>query len=410
LAFLGVLGVLWHHPREHSMTISAATFSFPNTIKFGPGAVRDLPAILRGMGVSRPLVVTDRGLAAAPIFAALTSNLASANFEPSTFTGIEPNPLPSQVEAGVAALRAGGCDAVVGFGGGSALDGAKAIALMARHPGSILDYDGAKRGWERVRADLMPAQVAIPTTAGTGSEVGRSTVITDPETKTKRVIFAPPLLPRVAVLDPELTLGLPPAITAATGMDALSHCIESYCSTAFHPICDAVALGGVRLIARSLGRAVHQGRSNLEARGDMMIAASMGAIAFQKDLGATHSLAHPLSTLASVPHGTANGMLLARVMRFNLDAATERLADIAVALGATMVIGPLSVRKNAEIACDAVERLARDIGIPARLRDVGIGEGLLEPLARQAAEDGCHATNPRRCTYEDFLAIYREAF
>jgi alcohol dehydrogenase class IV len=387
------------------MTVPTATFSFPTTIRFGPGVIRELPEMLRGLGAARPLVVTDAGLRAAPIFTSALALLEEAGLAPVPFAEVEPNPLPRHVEAGAAAYRKGGCDAVVGFGGGSALDAAKAVALLARHPGTIADY--FEKAWERVRPELMPPQVAVPTTAGTGSEVGRSTVITDPATNKKRVIFAPPLLPRAAVCDPELTRGLPPAITAATGMDALSHAIESYCSTAFHPICDAVALGAVRLIARALPRAVKNGKADLAARGDMRVAATMGAIAFQKDLGATHSLAHPLSTLAGVPHGTANGMFLARVMRFNLDAATERLAEVAHALGAARHADP---REDAERACLAVAALAREIGIPARLRDVGVGEALLEPLARQAVEDGCHATNPRPCAYEDFLRMYREAY
>ncbi len=382
--------------------VPTASFSFPTQIRFGPGTLAELPEHLGRLGARRPLLVTDKGLAASEIFGRLKEVLRGGGF--AEYAAVEPNPLPSHVEAGAAAYRAGGCDAVVGFGGGSALDAAKAIALVAGHPGRIEDY--FEKPWERVRADLVPPQVAIPTTAGTGSEVGRSTVITDPATKRKRVIFAPPLLPKLALLDPELTRGLPPAITAATGMDALSHCIESYVSTEFHPICDAVALGGVRRIAGALQRAVRDGRSDLAARGDMMIAAAMGAIAFQKDLGATHSFAHPLSTLANVPHGTANGMFLARVMRLNLDAATDRLADVAHAFG---VARHASARADAEAACDAVERLARAIGIPARLRDLGIAEDLLEPLARQAIADGCHATNPRKMRFEDFLAGYREA-
>ncbi|HVY62013.1 MAG TPA: iron-containing alcohol dehydrogenase [Planctomycetota bacterium] len=387
--------------------MQAASFSFPTSIRFGAGTLREQPERLRGLGCKKPLLVTDTGLARAPIFGALKDVLSSAGLGFAEFAGIEPNPLPSQIEAGVAAYRAGGCDGIVGFGGGSGLDGAKAIALMANHPGSVLDYDGAKKGWERVRADLVPPFVAIPTTAGTGSEVGRSTVITDPATKTKRVIFAPPLLPKLAILDPELTLGLPPAITAATGMDALSHCIESYVSKEFHPICDAIAIHGVRLIAANLARAVKDGKTDVEARGNMLIAASMGAIAFQKDLGATHSFAHPLSTLASVPHGTANGMFLARVMRMNLDAATAKLADVAHAFG---VAKHQDARADALAACEAVQKLADEIGIPKRLRDVGVTDALLEPLARQAIADGCHATNPRVFSYEDFLAGYREAY
>ncbi len=381
--------------------IPTATFSFPNTIRFGPGTIRELPAILRGLGAERPLVVTDAGLARAAIFERALALLVQAGLRPARFTGIEPNPLPAHVEAGAAAWREAGCDSVVGFGGGSALDAAKAIALLARQGGTIADW--FERPWERARADLMPPLVAVPTTAGTGSEVGRSTVITDPAARAKRVIFAPPLLPKVALLDPELTLGLPPALTAATGMDALSHCIESYLSTAFHPICDAVALGGVRLIARALVRAVRDGGRDLAARADMMIAAAMGAIAFQKDLGATHSLAHPLSTLASVPHGTANGIFLARVMRFNMEVASARarLADVGEALGAG---------RDAAAACDAVERLAREIGIPARLRDAGVPEDLLDALAEAALADSCHATNPRPCTLADFRRLYREAY
>ena len=387
--------------------LETASFSFPTAIRFGAGTLKELPDHLKRLGSVRPLLVTDTGLASAPIFGALKDILKSAAISFTEFAGVEPNPLPRHVEAGVAAYRAGQCDGIVGFGGGSGLDGAKAIALMARHEGSVLDYDGAKKGWERVRAELVPPFIAIPTTAGTGSEVGRSTVITDPVSKTKRVIFAPPLLPKLAILDPELTLGLPPSITAATGMDALSHCIESYCSKEFHPICDAVALGGVRLIARSLERAVKSGKTDVEARGDMLIAASMGAIAFQKDLGATHSFAHPLSTLANVPHGTANGMFLARVMRLNLDVATAKLADIAHAFG---VAKHQDARADALAACEAVDKLAQAIGIPRRLRDVGVTEDLLEPLAKQAIGDGCHATNPRRCTYEDFLEGYRAAY
>jgi len=381
-----------------------SAFSFPTLIRFGAGASAELPDHLRRLGVKRPLLVTDEGLAKTPIFERLKDALARADIPFSLFDRVRPNPEPAQIEAAAAVYRGEACDGIVGFGGGSGLDAAKAVRIAATHDGSILEYGaGGSRELERP----LPPLVAIPTTAGTGSEVGRSTVVTDPARRAKRVIFHPRLLADVALCDPDLTQSLPPPIAAATGMDALSHAIESYCSTEFHPLCDAVALGGVRLIARALKRAVHQGREDAEARADMMMAALMGGIAFQKDLGATHSLAHPLSTLADVPHGTANGLLLWRVMRFNAAAATTRLADIAHALGVPPAREP---RDQADAAWREVEHLAGAIGIPRRLRDVGVTPDLLEPLARAALEDSCHRTNPRPCTYEDLLALYREAF
>jgi alcohol dehydrogenase class IV len=279
---------------------------------------------------------------------------------------------------------------------------------MVGHPGTVLDYGADHAGWDQVVPGDVPPLIAIPTTAGTGSEVGRSTVITCPVTEHKKVIFAPALLPKLALLDPVLTLSLPPHITAATGMDALSHCVESYLSPVFHPLCDSVALGGVRRIARALERAVLRGQEDLDARSEMLIAASMGAIAFQKELGATHALAHPLSTLCGVPHGTANGMLLARVMRYNLDVAEERLAEIAEALGVGRGMAAGS-RAAAEAGCHFVEDLAARIGIPRTLSEVGVDPDMLDALAEKAFEDPCHQTNPRPCSRADLRALYAAA-
>ncbi|MFC1707681.1 iron-containing alcohol dehydrogenase [Planctomycetota bacterium] len=396
-----------------STDLTRTTWSFPTTLRFGKGVVDEMGALLKERGVGCPLLVTDRGVAALPIFERLRAVLSAAEVPYTVYGELDPNPHSEHVSAGAEAFRSGSCDSVVGFGGGSALDAAKAIAVVGRHEGSILDYDAAKEGWTKIDAAKVPPILAVPTTAGTGSEVGRSAVITCVKTEKKRFIFSPALMPSVALLDPELTLELPPGVTAATGMDALSHCIESYLSPVFHPYCDSIAIGGIGLIARSLERAVHDGQEDLEARADMLIAASMGATAFQKDLGATHALAHPLSSIAGVPHGTANGMMLARVMRFNVAAVPERLVFVGEALrplglGSEGKGGDTTLAR-AQAACEAVAELARRIGIPQRLGKVGVDEDMLEPLARAAFDDPCHKTNPRKCTYEDLLGLYREA-
>ena len=300
-------------------------FAFPTTIHFGPGARKLVGENLRAAGCSRPLVVTDRGLAALPLFRAFLGELQG--FEVASYTGVAGNPVRSQVADGAQVARDHRADAVVGIGGGAALDVAKAVALMARHPGDILEY-----AWDhpavRPIGAALPHFVALPTTAGTGSEVGRSSVISDDVTHVKKIVFSPALLAKAVFADPELTLELPAAITAATGMDALTHNVESYLSPAYHPLCDGIALEGARIAAAALPIAVREGR-NLQARSDMMMSSMMGAIAFQKDLGAVHSCAHALSTVADLHHGLANGIMIDHVMRFNLPSATTKLAELA---------------------------------------------------------------------------------
>lgn len=384
------------------MSPSVYSFSFPTPIRFGPGAVGELPRQVTGLG-RRPLLVSDPGVLKLDIFERIRDCLRADSLDFAVYSGVSPHPIEADVAQGVEVYRQEGCDLLVGIGGGAALDVAKAIRLMATHTGRIGDYDDRKQGWERIRPDIPPL-IAIPTTAGTGSEVGRSTVIVDGRTGLKAVIFSPHLIPTLALVDPELMLGLPASVTAATGMDALTHNVESFLAPGYHPLCDSVALGGAELAARSLRRAVSNGR-DLAARTDMAMAAIMGAVAFQKGLGVTHSLAHPLSTVANVHHGLANGIMLARAMEFNLEAAKERLARLALAFG----VDGLTERARAEAAIAFVRLLTREIGIPDSLRAVGVEAGMVPELVRQAVEDACHHTNPRPVTARDFEELYRAA-
>jgi len=371
-------------------------FSFPTSITFGPGARTEVAAHLKSQGVKRPLVVTDKGLASLPILKEFTSSLAGLAV--STYSGVFGNPVKQQVADGVAAFKAHGADAVIGFGGGAALDVAKAVALMAVHEGDVLEY-----AWDHPKVrpirNPLPYFVALPTTSGTGSEVGRSSVISDDTTHVKKIIFNPVLLARAVFADPELTLDLPPNVTAATGMDALTHNVESYLSPAYHPLCDGIALEGARIAAHSLERAVRSPR-DLAARSDMMMSSMMGAIAFQKDLGAVHSCAHALGTVNDMHHGLANGIMIDHVMRFNLDAAEVKLAELARVCGAGT---------TAESFVEWLARLKARIGIPAKLGERGVRKEHIAKLVEIAVADTCHQTNPRPVTAADFERIFAAA-
>jgi alcohol dehydrogenase class IV len=388
------------------MTISR--FSFPTMIHFGAGARRLVAAHLAEDGVRRPLVVTDRGIASLPLLASFMAELAP--FDAAVYSQIWGNPVRSQVVAGAAAYKAHDADAIVGLGGGAALDVAKAIALMANHPGDVLEY-----AWDHPQVrpidQPIPHFVALPTTAGTGSEVGRSSVVSDDVTHIKKIIFSPRLLARAVFADPELTVDLPPAITAATGMDALTHNVESYLSPEYHPLCDGIALEGVRIAARALPVAVRDGR-DLQARSDMLMSSMMGAIAFQKDLGAVHSCAHALSTVADLHHGLANGIMIDHVMRFNLPAATAKMAELA-RVAAVPGAATLAEPAAAEAFVDWLGRIKAELGIPARLS----AQRSVRPVTRDdipalidvAINDTCHLTNPRKCARADFERIFAAA-
>ena len=320
------------------------------------------------------------------------------------------NPVRSQVKAGADAYGAHGADSIIGVGGGAALDVAKAVAVMAEHPGDILEYAWDHPHVRPITADL-PYFVAVPTTAGTGSEVGRSSVISDDVTHVKKIVFSPALLAKAVFADPELTVDMPASITAATGMDALTHNVESYLSPAYHPLCDGIAVEGVRIAAAALPIAVRDGR-DLRARGDMLMSSMMGAIAFQKDLGAVHSCAHALSTVADLHHGLANGIMIDHVMRFNLSAATAKLAELArVARVPNGDAGSEEARAEAFVAW--LGQLKASLGIPAKLSDYNgarrVTPADIAKLVEIAVADTCHQTNPRKCTADDFQRIFAEA-
>lgn len=371
-------------------------FSFPTAIHFGPGARKLVAGHLNEQGLKRPLIVTDRGLGTLPILHDFAESLEGLDVK--VYAGVFGNPVKKQVDDGAAAFKAHGADCVIGFGGGAALDVAKAVALLAVHEGSILEY-----AWDhpQVRPIVKPLPwfVALPTTSGTGSEVGRSSVISDDATHVKKVVFNPALLAKVVFADPELTLDLPPQMTAATGMDALTHNVESYLSPAYHPLCDGIALEGARIAAHALERAVAQPR-DIAARSDMMMSSMMGAIAFQKDLGAVHSCAHALGTVVDMHHGLANGIMIDHVMRFNLDAAQAKMAELARVCDAG---------ETAESFIDWLAALKARIGIPARLGERGVTREHLARLVDIATRDICHQTNPKPCSAADFERIFARA-
>jgi alcohol dehydrogenase class IV len=334
------------------------------------------------------------------------SALEEGGVEYEVFDGVHPNPVEEDVVQAAKSYRTAGCDSVIGLGGGSAIDVAKATVVMAREQGALADFEAQAGGMNRLKGPYDPI-IAIPTTAGTGTEVGRSSVITSQKLKRKIIIFSPWLMPTRAILDPELTVSLPPSLTAATGMDAFTHCLESLTCPVYHPICDAIAIHGLELIIRYLERATRDG-GDIEARGNMLVAASMGAIAFQKDLGATHSLAHPLSTEFGLHHGLANALCLPGVMRFNLDAAAPHYA-LLTRLYRNGHSNESDNREAAE-AVHKVEGMIERLGIQRGLRNHGVPRESLESLSASAFADSCHKTNVRPCTREDLLRLYQESW
>jgi 4-hydroxybutyrate dehydrogenase len=382
------------------------TFSFPTPVTFGPGAIERLADRLAEAGVHRPLIVTDPGLRPTRTFERVVQVLDREGVPYVVFADVHGNPLEEDVQEAGRAYQAGGCDGLIGLGGGSAMDVAKVVAVRVTHEGPLSDFEAQAGGMDRIVQPLPPI-LAIPTTAGTGSEVGRSGVITVPSLGRKVMIFHPGLMPARVIADPELTLSLPPFLTAATGMDAFTHCLESLTAPIFHPICDAIAVGGLELVVRFLERATKNGQ-DIEARAHMMVAAMMGAMAFQKDLGAAHSLAHPLSTEYGMHHGHANALALPAVMRFNLELAAPHYARLAGMFGVTAQ--GLTEREAASEAIREVEALNSRLGLPTRLRDCGVPESGLEALSAKAYADACHKTNIRPCTQADLLALYRECW
>jgi alcohol dehydrogenase class IV len=379
------------------MSALRGNWNYPTSIRFGAGRLSELPAACAELGVQRPLLVTDAALASLPLVARAVGTCRDAGLSCATYSDVQPNPVEASVTAGVAAFRSGGHDGVVAFGGGSALDAAKAIALMVGQRRALWDFEDREDWWTRVDAAGMAPVVAVPTTAGTGSEVGRAAVITDVRDHTKKIIFHPKMLPARVILDPELTVGLPPQVTAAVGMDALSHNLEAYCAPGYHPMADGIAVEGIRLIREYLPRAVADG-TDLEARSHMLVASSMGATAFQKGLGAMHSLSHPCSANLGTHHGLTNAVVMPYVLEWNRAALEDRLARLAAWLGL------------ADTSFDGVLRwileLRRTIGIPATLAELGLREEHAAPFAPQAHADPSTGGNPVPMTERCFEALY----
>jgi len=382
-----------------------SVLSWPTRIVVGAGALARLPHEVRRLRLQRPLVVTDAGVARAGLLDRVLALLGEAGIVHVLFDRVKPDPTEPDVFAGLEAYRTGGCDGIVALGGGSPLDAAKLVQLLTSHAPPLSQYDDATGG-DRFVTHPLPPLIAIPTTAGTGSEVSRSGVAFLEDTKRKTVIFAPALLPRAAIVDPELTYGLPPRATAATGLDAFTHCLEAYLSNGFHPLADAVAIDGIRRVSRSLPVVLKE-PTHTRARLDMMIAAMEGAMAFQKGLGNAHALAHALTPVAGLHHGLANAVVLPSVMAFNRHVCRARLARVAIAMGEPS--GELE-DVLAGVAIDRVRRLVADAGLPTRLSQAGVNEPDLGRIAELAFRDASHQGNPRPTTEADLLAIARAAF
>ncbi|MCR9089101.1 MAG: iron-containing alcohol dehydrogenase [Rhodobacteraceae bacterium] len=367
------------------MTAPTATWSYPTTIRFGPGRIAELGAACRAAGIARPLLVTDRGLAPLEITERARALLAHDGLGDAMFAEVDPNPNEVNLAAGVAAFKAGGHDGVIAFGGGSGLDLGKMVAFMAGQTRPVWDFEDVDDWWTRADADAIVPNVAVPTTAGTGSEVGRASVLTNSVSHEKKIIFHPKVLPSQVIADPELTVGMPRAITAGTGMDAFAHCLEAYCSPHFHPMSQGIALEGMRLVKENLLRA-YEAPDDLDARAQMMAAAMMGATAFQKGLGAIHALSHPVGALYDTHHGTTNAVVMQAVLRFNRTEVEERLNRAAAYM---------SIEDGYEGFVAFATALCADLGIPARLGDLGVGSDKVDAMVEMALRDPSCGGNPR---------------
>ncbi|MEM9197022.1 MAG: iron-containing alcohol dehydrogenase [Pseudomonadota bacterium] len=377
---------------------ASANWSYPTLVRFGAGRIAELPEACREAGILRPLLVTDRGLAAQPLVAKTREILRAGGLTDALFSEVDANPTEANLTAGIAAYRAGGHDGVVALGGGSGLDLGKTVAFMAGQTRPVWDFEDIGDWWKRADAAAIAPNVAVPTTAGTGSEVGRAGVISNTDTHEKKVIFHPRMLPSCAICDPELTMSLPPALTAGTGMDALAHCLEAWCSPSYHPMSAGIALQGMRLVRRFLPRAVRNGE-DLEARSQMMSAAAMGAVAFQKGLGAVHALSHPVGALYNTHHGTTNAVVMPTVLRFNRGVIEARIEDAAACLG---------VPGGFDGFVAWIEALNARFGIPARLSGLGVDDSRIKQMAEMAVRDPTAGGNPLPLTEAAAAALYRE--
>ena len=369
------------------MQLPNTNWNYPTAVRFGIGRIADLPAVCNELGLKRPLLVTDPGIAKLPMIGAALASLEAAGITCGLFSDVKPNPVGANVDAGVAVYRAGGHDGVIAWGGGSGLDAAKAIAFMSGQTRPLWDFEDVGDWFKRADPAGIAPIIAVPTTSGTGSEVGRASVIVDEDSHTKKIIFHPRMMPSVVILDPALTIGLPPFITAATGIDALSHCLEAYCAPGFHPMADGIAVEGMRLIKTWLPRAVSNGE-DIDARSYMQVAASMGATAFQKGLGGMHALAHPVGALYDTHHGATNGVFMPYVLAFNRTAIEDRIVRLAAYLEIQ--------EPSFDNFLDWIIDLRSSIGIPNGLSGLGVGGERFEEIALMAERDPSASGNPLR--------------
>jgi alcohol dehydrogenase class IV len=379
--------------------ILSANWNYPTSVRFGAGRIAELAKACRTAGMAKPLFVTDPGISGLPIVRTALDVLAGAGVATAVFDRVQPNPVDANVEDGLAMYRAGGHDGVIAFGGGSALDAGKVIAFMAGQTRPMWDFEDIGDWWTRADPAGIAPVVAVPTTAGTGSEVGRAGVITNSATHTKKVIFHPKMMPVVVICDPELTIGLPAGVTAGTGMDALAHCLEAYCAPGFHPMADGIAAEGIRLVKDYLPRAVTNG-ADIEARAQMMAAAAMGATAFQKGLGAIHALSHPVGALYGTHHGMTNAVFMPYVLAFNRAAVAERLGRLA---------GYLGLAPTFDAFAQWILGLRAAVGVPHTLAGLKVDGARADLIADMAVVDPTAGGNPVELTRDAALKIFEAA-
>jgi alcohol dehydrogenase class IV len=371
-------------------------WSYPTAVKFGAGRIKELPAALAQAGIKRPLLVTDRGLASMAITQSTLDIMDAAGFGRAMFAEVDPNPTELNLAAGVEAYKAGGHDGVIAFGGGSGLDLGKMVAFMSGQNRPIWDFEDIGDWWTRADADAIAPIIAVPTTAGTGSEVGRASVITNSETHVKKIIFHPKVLPTVVISDPELTVGMPKFITAGTGLDAFAHCVEAFSSPFYHPMSQGIALEGMRLVVENLPRAYADG-TDLEARANMMAAAAMGAVAFQKGLGAIHALSHPIGAVFNTHHGTTNAVCMPAVLELNAPLIADRFDRAASYIG---VSGGFDGFRS------FVQEFNDSFAIPRKLREMGATLDKIDELVPAALADPSCGGNPVELNEANVRALF----
>ena len=381
------------------MTLTG-NWSYPTAVRFGAGRISELGEACAAAGISRPLLVTDRGLAGLPITDRAREIMAAAGLGDALFAEVDPNPNEINLAAGVAAYRAGGHDGVIAFGGGSGLDLGKMVAFMAGQTRPVWDFEDIGDWWTRADADAIAPIIAIPTTAGTGSEVGRASVITNSQTHVKKIIFHPKVLPSIVIADPELAVGMPKFITAGTGLDAFAHCVEAYSSPHYHPMSQGIALEGMRLVKTYLPRA-YATPDDLEARAHMMSAAAMGATAFQKGLGAIHAMSHPVGAVFNTHHGTTNAVCMPAVLAFNADSIRGRFDQAAAYLG---------IDGGFDGFCEFVQQFNDSFAIPRTLTEMGVAADRLDDLVAMALEDPSCGGNPVELTSDGLRGLFRACF